>query len=164
MDTSPHSSTEEHLICNEGVGGSNPSGGSLTDNDPSLSVLKGDITTAIVMVRLLSRGYVVLQPWGVSHRYDLVIDDNGKFSRVQCKTGRLKPGVVEFNSSNTYWYGKSRHNYKGQIEYFGVHSFDLNKTYLVPVGIASETVTKIRVEPTKNGQTKGIIWASSYEI
>ena len=159
-----HSSMEEHFTCNEEVIGSTPIGGSLIGNNPSLSVVKGDITTAQVMSHLLVRGYIVLQPWGVSHRYDLVIDDNGKFSRVQCKTGRIDDGVIVFNSSNTYWYGEVRKDYKGQIEYFGVCCIGNNKVYLVPVDVASRTVTRLRVQPTRNGQNKGIIWASMYEI
>jgi len=48
----------------------------------------GDISEAAIITRLLQSGYVVLTPYGKNHRYDLLIEDaDGKFWRIQCKTG-----------------------------------------------------------------------------
>jgi hypothetical protein len=55
---------------------------------------KGDRTTLAVMLALRVAGYAVLMPFGENTRYDLVIDDGETFSRIQCKTGRLRDGVV----------------------------------------------------------------------
>lgn len=142
LDMCPRSSAVEHLTCNEGVIGSNPIGG-LLSNNPSNSIKKGDTSTAHILFKLLQHGWVVLQPWGVGHRYDLVRDHNGVFSRIQCKT---------------------RSHYRGQIEYFGVHCLDTSVSYLVPVDIASKTTTRMRVQPTRNGQLKHVIWARDYEL
>ena len=38
----------------------------------------------------------MLVPFGINHRYDLVLDLEGRFIRAQCKTGRLQRGVVMF--------------------------------------------------------------------
>lgn len=46
----------------------------------------GDISEAMVAAVLLRSGRVILKPIGDNQRYDLVIDNNGKFLRVQCKT------------------------------------------------------------------------------
>jgi PD-(D/E)XK nuclease superfamily protein len=57
-------------------------------------------------------GITILLPFGGGKdHYDLGIDDNGTFYRVQCKTGRLEQDgtIVAFNAaSTTYYFG-----YKG---------------------------------------------------
>lgn len=55
---------------------------------------KAEKTEAAILARLSGReGVTILLPFGGGNgRYDLVIDDNGTFSRVQCKTGRLEQG------------------------------------------------------------------------
>ena len=49
----------------------------------------GERSQAHISARLLDVGYNVLTPYGDNTRYDLVIGDaDGKFYRIQCKTGR----------------------------------------------------------------------------
>ena len=55
-------------------------------------------TEAAVLGRLVKVGYRVLVPFGVNQRYDLVIDVDGQFVRAQCKTGRMRNGVITFNT------------------------------------------------------------------
>jgi PD-(D/E)XK endonuclease len=47
----------------------------------------GQRSEAAIIAELVKRGYRVLTPYGVNHRYDLVIDAGGRFLRAQCKTG-----------------------------------------------------------------------------
>ena len=54
----------------------------------------GDRTEAIVIAALVRRGYRVLRPLSSNERYDLVLDLDGEFLRVQCKTGRLRNGAI----------------------------------------------------------------------
>ena len=58
----------------------------------------GDITQAMVLARLVEAGHEVLLPFSENQRYDLVIDHGDRFTRVQCKTGRLDRGAVVFNT------------------------------------------------------------------
>ena len=53
-------------------------------------------TEAAILAELVQRGYQVLVPFGVNQRYDLVLDIEGEFVRAQCKTGRLRDGVIRF--------------------------------------------------------------------
>jgi hypothetical protein len=126
---------------------------------------KGDITTAKVMTHLLALGKTVLIPWGDNQRYDLVIDEGNHFKRVQCKTGRLINGCIAFNTSST---GNPnapyRNSYLGQADLFGVFSPELDKCYLVPVEQVSVVEARLRIEPTKNNQAKGVLWACTFEI
>lgn len=125
----------------------------------------GDTAVAGVLASLLKKGYAILLPFGDSQRYDLVLEKEENFFRIQCKNGRVRNGRIKFNSSSTEWYkGHRRKNYKGQIDYFGVYCPELDKAYLVPVDTIGETQGALRINPTKNNQTKNVHWCNEYEI
>src|SRR5438477_3989909 len=57
----------------------------------------GAITQARVLAALVEAGWVVLMPYMSITRFDLLImDSQGRFFRVQCKTGSLTHGAVFF--------------------------------------------------------------------
>src|SRR4029077_4235086 len=60
----------------------------------------GQRTEAAVLAELVKRGHRVLIPFGVNHRYDLLLDLGGRFVRVQCKTGKLRRGVIRFKTES----------------------------------------------------------------
>lgn len=126
----------------------------------------GDRTEAIVMAALLQVYDSVLIPFGNGRRYDLVVDNGVSFLRIQCKTGRLRNGSIRFNAQSQN--PKDRMGkgvgYRGQVELFGVYCPDTQKVYLVPPEDVSETYGFLRVEPAKNGQSKGIRMADQYEL
>jgi hypothetical protein len=125
----------------------------------------GDISEAMIAAALLKSGRVLLKPFGDNQRYDLVIDDGGRFLRVQCKTGRLKNGAIEFSFQISYHHtGGSNRSYFGEIEYFAVYCPQNNKVYLVPEDECGLTTAKLRIDAPKGGQTKGIRYAEAYEI
>ena len=130
----------------------------------------GDISESAAIHRLLQCGYVVLTPYGQMHRYDLVIEDaDGKFWRVQCKTGWLNEdqSVILFHTASTDNYtAKQRgyRNYRGQCEYFAVYVEALNKVYFIPVDQVSSVKGTLRLTPSKNNQEKNIRWAKDYEL
>lgn len=126
----------------------------------------GDRTEAIVMATLLRYYESVLIPFGNGKRYDMVIESDGEFLRIQCKTGRLRKGVVEFNAHSQDSRNRRGRGvgYRGQCELFGVYCPQLDKVFMVPVNEVSETRGYLRVEPPKNGQVKGIKMASDYEL
>ena len=116
------------------------------------------------MAELLKRDFVVLMPFGDNERYDYVIDLGGVFKRVQCKTGRLKNGSVTFELASYNWNTKERKGYKGQIDYFGVYCPENNKCYLVPIDKVGKRHKSLRVEQSKNNQTKNTEDGEQYEI
>jgi hypothetical protein len=129
----------------------------------------GDRTTLVVMLALIEAGYSVLLPFGENTRYDLVIDDDKELRRVQCKTGRLRDGAIQFSACSSYAHHPNpkmkRRSYIGQIDYFGVHCPETGGVYLVPIEDASvQTQCNLRVMPSKNHQTAGIRHASAYEL
>jgi hypothetical protein len=105
------------------------------------------------------------KPFGDNQRYDLVVDEEGVFKRIQCKTGRLKDGAISFNTcSSSYHRNGQKHSYHGQIDYFGVYCPESRKCYLVPVEDVGTRQAKLRVEPAANSQEKNIHWAEDYEM
>ncbi len=133
--------------------------------------LTGEVCRTQIIAALTLQGRTVLVPMGDFQRYDLGIDlgtDDGRFLRVQCKTGRLRKGAIIFYpcsvDSRSKQGGCIRKSYVGQVELFGVYCPDLGKCYLVPVEDATATGCSLRVDPPRNGQKTGIRWAKCYEI
>jgi hypothetical protein len=127
----------------------------------------GHRTEAAIARRLLERGYEVLQPLGVNQRYDLVVDDGGRFLRIQCKTGRLQNGAIRFRTVSIRTNTKQIliRGYAGEIDYFGVYCPATDDVYFVPIEDAPPgSECMLRVEPTRNGQAKGIRWAREYTL
>lgn len=125
----------------------------------------GNRSMGQVLSGLLRQRKLVLLPFGDGHRYDLAFDENG-LQRVQCKTGRLIRGSVQFPLASKSNVTGIRKVYEGEVEFFGVYCPALDKTYLVPVSVVAglKTEGSLRVEPTKNSQVKRIRLAEQYEI
>ena len=126
----------------------------------------GQRTEAVVIAELVKRGYRVLLPFGVNHRYDLVIDGDDKFVRAQIKTGRLRNGAIVFSTkscqSNTR--RTVTRDYAGEAEIFLVYCPQTGQTYAVPVADAPKGYMYLRKGPTRNNQARRIHWAADYAL
>jgi hypothetical protein len=126
----------------------------------------GQRTEAAILAELVRRGYSVLLPFGTNQRYDLVLDLDGRFVRAQCKTGRLRKGVVLFSTKSVQ--ANTRRivvrDYKADADVFVVYCPDTRRLYCVPVEEAPTGYMYLRVEPTRNGQKHRVRWASNYEL
>lgn len=133
-----------------------------------MSTIKGDISEAALTLAFLQRGYEVLEPVSSSSRYDLVIDRGNGFERVQCKTGRLKKGVIRFytcsSSGGNTTKGVVRKHYRTDADLFGVYVPETGQCFLIPVADVPITEASLRMEASKNGQTKNIIYGDKYQI
>lgn len=126
---------------------------------------RGDLTEMEVATALMRAGHKVLRPISAGLRYDLVIDhEDGTFTRVQCKTGVLRDGCVEFR---LYIADARRPNgvdYRGQVEAFGVFAPQIGRSYLVPIGLLGEREARLRLVPPRNGQAQRVRYAAAFEI
>ena len=129
---------------------------------------RGNITEVECMLGFLKLGYNVLTPYGDCERYDFVVDIDGHLYKIQVKSANINhidEGYIDFPTSNkTTKNGVViRHGYtKDQIDYF-MTSYN-NQCYLVPVEECSNTEKRLRFTPPKNGQIKGITFATDYEL
>ena len=130
------------------------------------SKLIGNITELEVLTYVSKLGYQVSIPFGDRERYDQIWDIDGKLLKVQVKTSReIDNGAAAVFScrSSRRSAGKNKNSrYQNtEIDYFA--TVWQGKCYLVPI---QETSTEkiLRFAPPKNGQTKGITFAESYEV
>jgi hypothetical protein len=128
----------------------------------------GDRSALAIMAALREQGFALLVPFGENTRYDLVIDDGRRLSRVQCKTGRLRNGVVRFKACSVSAHHRrpaTIRDYLGQIDLFAVYCPETNGVYLIPIDEAPlRTSGSLRVDPTRNNQRSGVRFAADYEI
>jgi hypothetical protein len=126
----------------------------------------GQRSETAVVLEFCRRGYHVLLPHGVNHRYDLVLDQGDEFLRVQCKTGRLRAGRIVFSTKSVRSNTKQvlARSYDGEIDYFAVYCPETNSVYLVAAAGIARGYCALRVEPTANGQSKRINWAADHEL
>ena len=131
----------------------------------------GDRSEAHILAALVERFDEVFLPWGENSRADFLVVDGDAILRVQAKTGRLRNGVVAFNTCSFTSHHPSnrgtkeyRHDYRGDAELFGAWCPDTRRVYLVPVADVPTNGARLRVTPTRNGQRAGVRWARNYEL
>lgn len=126
---------------------------------------KGDASVAAVMSALLRCDYPVLLPFGDGQRYDLVFQRGDTFLSVQVKTGRRRGGSLAWNACSLHYHtGGSRRDYRGDVDYFGVHDATTGKSYLVPVDHVGKSLGTLRVDPLRKGGHSNGLDADDYEI
>jgi hypothetical protein len=108
----------------------------------------GDETEARILHELVARGHSVAVPFGDNDRYDLLVDTGDELQRVQCKTGWREDGCVRFKTgSKTTSDGEPTVvGYDGDIDAFAVRCRDTGQLYWVPLDVAGEGSTYLRVE------------------
>jgi Holliday junction resolvase-like predicted endonuclease len=126
----------------------------------------GHRAEAAVLAELVKRGYRVLLPFGVNQRYDMVLDCGGRFLRAQCKTGRLREGVIQCstqsiqsNRRGTRW-----RSYTGEIDLFVVYCPQNDSVYVVPADEVPDRAMHLRLDAPRNRQDKRVRWAKDYEL
>lgn len=127
----------------------------------------GKITELAVAQAFLQRGYQVSQPLVADSRYDFIVDIKGKLLKIQVKTGTVKDNgaYIEFatSTSHTNTKGTINQSYKqGEIDYFATMLG--TQCYVIPIERCGSRAQRLRLLPTKNGQTKGIMFATEFEI
>jgi len=120
------------------------------------------------MLAMRDAGYAISVPFGENTRYDLVIDDGATLARVQCKTGRLRGGAIEFPTASSYYHHPNekatQRHYRGQVDLFAVYCRDTGGIYVIPIDELPPERALLRVRPPMNGQRKRIRLAADYEI
>ncbi len=124
----------------------------------------GEKSEAQVLAAFLKADKVVLKPFGDNQRYDLVIDEDGQFFRVQCKTGRLKDDgmYLEFSTCSWNWNTGVKRTYTGQVELFAVYCREADRVYVIPVSIVGSRSCRLRLKQAHNGQTKRVRFGEAY--
>lgn len=124
---------------------------------------KGLLGELAFTFRLIQKGYTILSPINPNSSYDLVIEKDGIFTRIQVKyctphNGRLR---VELSRPE-----RTALSYKERgVDAMGIYDGKNHKFYLIPTSnIKNKDEIWLRVEKSKNSQIKKVHSAEKYEI
>ncbi len=126
---------------------------------------QGEITELQVAQSFLSLGYQVCKPLVADSRYDFIVDIRHKLYRIQVKTATLglNGDYIEFKteSSHTNTKGTIYHSYSAEdVDFFA--TIYNHQCYLVPISKIGSRSFRLRLKPTKNGQTKNVNFATDF--
>ncbi|HEU5141991.1 MAG TPA: group I intron-associated PD-(D/E)XK endonuclease [Solirubrobacterales bacterium] len=125
---------------------------------------RGNTGEAMVLAALVRQGFDVSIPFGEGQPFDLVVHTGAPTCvRVQCKTAWPQRGCMVFNSRSTD-HGQGRQRYDGLADIFGVYFPPTSSVYLVPIDAVAGFAGRLRLDPPRNNQRRGIRLAAGFEI
>lgn len=132
----------------------------------SKTKLIGTIGEQVLIAEFLKNEIDVLVPVGDNLPYDVVINKGGKFLKVQIKTTeKISDGKMIFSTNISNPYTKKTRKYnKDEIDLFAVYCMENNYIGLIPIEECSAKDTILRIENTKNNQTKKVKRAEKYSF
>lgn len=124
---------------------------------------KGIFGELAFSLRLIERGYSVLQPINPNSCYDLVIEKDGIFQKIQVKYLSSRRGVLRIELERPK---RKTASYRDRgIDAIGVYESTEKRCFLIPMAsIHTATDFWLRLGNTKNNQKKGIHFAKEFEL
>lgn len=126
----------------------------------------GEITEQQIAIEFLKLGILVSKPLVQSSKYDFIADINHKLYKIQVKTGSYKEDAyLEFATSTSHTNTKGTtnlHYSEEEVDFFA--TIYEGRCYLIPYNLCGKRAQRIRFVPTKNGQTKGILFAKDFHL
>lgn len=126
----------------------------------------GEIAVLSVAKKLAEKGIRVAFPFGDFARYDLLLELHGRFARIQVKSVQNNDGTLRTVLSSGGKQGTQfiRKRYTpAEIDALIAYNCSTDSLYILPPTILQHSKVYLRLEPTKNNQAKGILWAKDYE-
>lgn len=126
----------------------------------------GLIGEQVITTEFVKRNITTLIPVGDNEPYDLVININDKFLRIQVKTTEfVKDGVMKFCTNITNPHKKTSRKYKNnEIDLFGLYCIENGYVGLLRVEECTAKETIIRLQKPKTNQQMHIKMAEEYEF
>lgn len=126
----------------------------------------GEITEQQVALEFLKQGILISKPLVQSSRYDFIADINNNLYKIQVKTGTFKEdSYLEFATSTSHTNTKGTLNLSysaDDVDFFA--TMHENQCYLIPYNLCGKRNQRIRFVPTKNGQTKRVLFAKDFKL
>jgi hypothetical protein len=128
------------------------------------TIIQGNAAEAAVLQALTAAGIHVLVPFGEGLPFDLVgVVSEGTMLRLQVKSGRVRNGCVEFNSSSTD-HGKGQQHYRGRADVIAVYVRTLRRVFMVPVNDCPSSRGYLRLDAPLNNQRRRVRLAEHYSF
>ncbi len=121
--------------------------------------LKSDIAESAVITELLRRGHSVLKPVGDRLPYDIAVDINGSFVRIQVKSAWKYKGAYTVDTRRTKTNRRQmlRKRYMdGDFDIAIIYIEDLRVFYIMPMSVFSGFASGISLVETLKRQRKPI--------
>jgi PD-(D/E)XK endonuclease len=129
---------------------------------------KGGVAELAIALAAVRLGVDVYRPVVEGERYDLIFGFGSKLVRVECKWATLEGDVIVIRcySSRRGRDGFLKRRYEpGEIDAFAAYCPANDTCYFLPYDLfARRTHISLRLNPTRNHQSAGVNWASSYEF
>lgn len=127
----------------------------------------GEITEQQVGLAFLRLGILLSKPLVQSSKYDFVADVNNQLYKIQVKTSALEEegNYFSFATSTSHTNTKGTvnlHYSPEEVDYFATICNE--QCYLIPYELCGTRNQRIRLQPTKNGQVKGILFAKDFKL
>ena len=124
---------------------------------------KGILGELAFTYHLIEKGYTVLSPINPNSSYDLVIEKNGVFTRIQIKYRSPVNGVLRIELSRPM--RKTKAYIERDVDSIGIYNPVSKRFYLVPLNVVkNKDEFWIRVDKAKNNNSKAIHLAEEFEI
>lgn len=154
------------------VRGSTPLGSTKIFPPPLFTMLseqqrKAEIARLKVEARALELGFICSRPVVEGTRYDCIIDMDGRLYRAQIKycdrRSRNCAGAVSVLLKSSNKQGAARCYSEGEIDILLVYLPTIDRVCLFPKEVfCGKTGLNIRLDPPRNGQAKGCVFAADY--
>ena len=133
---------------------------------PSITKEIGLIGEQVLIAEFTKIRIPVLLPIGDNSPYDMVIDYNGRFLKVQAKTTEsVQNGKMVFCTNVTNPFKKTSRKYTAsEIDIFGLYCIENGYIGLLPVKECTAKETVIRLDKPKNNQSSKIKMACDYRF
>ena len=125
--------------------------------------IKGVVGELEFSTHLIKKGYSVLAPINHNSSYDLVVEKDNTFIRIQVKYCTPRNGILRVELDR---HKRKTKSYRERgVDAMGAYDSTHHKFYLIPIkDIKSNKEIWLRVETSKGSQKKSINLAEKFEI
>lgn len=119
----------------------------------SQAIAKGTAVELKLQALLLKEGYNICVPVG-SKAYDLILELDNQFYKLQCKSGTVKNGALCFKAYSSRPYNKKYKYSKKDIDFLVSYHEERNLFYIIPIEKVKTDIVRLRLEKSKNNNKK----------
>jgi hypothetical protein len=111
---------------------------------------RGEWVELLFMARAAQRGFNVSKPWGDSSRYDVSVEDDGRFRRVQVKStdvARGEDGFICYLKRTGIQYYRIE-----EVDFFAIYIVRKDAWFVLPAKVVLRLKSNIRLAPGNKKQ------------
>lgn len=125
---------------------------------------KGKVSEAAVELDLIKQGFAVLEP-KTKQPFDMVIESENEYKKIQVKSGRLNSGsvITELKRTNMTSSGAQDKFYTSEeVDIYAIYCPELEECFYVPFDEAPKTQLSLRVDEERTKYASEVRWAKDY--